>query len=226
MIIDKYNVVTDPSLSVFAAVLFSLSSKSMSSKKASLCCLPGIPKFYRWLSERYPLVNQPIADTSVPEVDNLYLDMNGIIHNCTHGNDPNTKLTEQQMIVKVFNYLEKLFQIVQPKKLLFMAIDGALKLPACSSQGACFTVKIGVTASLANMKHRFLSLAWSYVCIGVAPRAKMNQQRSRRFKAAKERLEVRPPHSHTEKPFIFLPIACKSSASSPLLYYCHACLPK
>ena len=38
----------------------------------------------------------------MPEVDNLYLDMNGIIHNCTHGNDPGTKLTETQMIVKVF----------------------------------------------------------------------------------------------------------------------------
>ena len=61
----------------------------------------------------------------MPEVDNLYLDMNGIIHNCTHGNDPGTKLTETQMIVKVFGYLEKLVQIVQPQKLLFMAIDGA-----------------------------------------------------------------------------------------------------
>ena len=84
----------------------------------------GIPKFYRWLSERYPLVNQPIAETNVPVVDNLYLDMNGIIHNCTHGNDPGRKITEQEMIVKVFGYLEKLFQIVQPQKLLFMAIDG------------------------------------------------------------------------------------------------------
>ena len=91
------------------------------------CCYPcpaGIPKFYRWLSERYPLVNQPIASTHVPVVDNLYLDMNGIIHNCTHGNDPNVKLTEDEMIVKVFEYLEKLFQIVQPQKLLFAAIDG------------------------------------------------------------------------------------------------------
>ena len=72
--------------------------------------------------------------------------MNGIIHNCTHGNDPTTRLTEEQMVLRIFAYLDKLFSIVQPRKLLFMAIDG------------------------------------------VAPRAKMNQQRSRRFKAALERL--------------------------------------
>ena len=33
------------------------------------------------------------------------------------------------MIIKVFGYLEKLFQIVQPQKLLFMAIDGVP--PSC-----------------------------------------------------------------------------------------------
>ena len=41
----------------------------------------GVPKFYRWLSERYPKINQ-VAKTDVkPEFDNLYLDMNGIVHN-------------------------------------------------------------------------------------------------------------------------------------------------
>ncbi|KAI8112489.1 hypothetical protein M9434_003812 [Picochlorum sp. BPE23] len=104
----------------------------------------GIPKFYRWLSERYPLVNQPGGATVVPVIDNFYLDMNGIVHNCTHGNDPDTKLTEEEMIKKIFMYLDKLFHIVKPQKLMFMAIDG------------------------------------------VAPRAKMNQQRARRFKTARE----------------------------------------
>lgn len=42
----------------------------------------GIPKFYRWISERYPLINQPVKVAGVPEMDNFYLDMNGIVHNC------------------------------------------------------------------------------------------------------------------------------------------------
>ncbi len=85
----------------------------------------GIPKFYRWLSERFPLVNEPVGAAAVPVFDALYLDMNGIIHNCTHGNDPSTKLTETEMVLRIFNYLDKLVQIVKPQQLLFMAIDGA-----------------------------------------------------------------------------------------------------
>lgn len=93
-----------------------------------LACPPsrtGIPKFYRWLSERYPLLNMSVAATEAPpEMDNLYLDMNGIIHNCTHANDPNLKLTETEMVVRIFTYLDKLIQIIKPQKLVFMAIDG------------------------------------------------------------------------------------------------------
>ncbi|KAF8442606.1 XRN 5'-3' exonuclease N-terminus-domain-containing protein [Terfezia claveryi] len=104
----------------------------------------GVPKFFRWLSERYPAISQLIAENRIPEFDCLYLDMNGIIHNCTHKDDdsPTFRMTEDKMFIAIFNYIEHLFGKIKPKKLFFMAIDG------------------------------------------VAPRAKMNQQRARRFRTA------------------------------------------
>ncbi|CEP03179.1 hypothetical protein PBRA_002939 [Plasmodiophora brassicae] len=111
----------------------------------------GVPKFYRWLSERYPLINQAIHDGIRPEFDCMYLDMNGIIHVATHGpgTDPSKPLSESVAIANVFKYIDKVVRLGRPKRLLYMCLDG------------------------------------------VAPRAKMNQQRQRRFRAAQERAQIR-----------------------------------
>lgn len=148
----------------------------------------GVPKFFRWLSERYPLINQryhsptPKSTTAesgqeggnhsngsktndiditanlsnpndilgsatlAPEVDRLYIDMNGIIHGCSHNNNEDdgsgAEITEEQIFRNISFYLDRVIgDIVRPKHLVYMAIDG------------------------------------------VAPRAKLNQQRSRRYRS-------------------------------------------
>ncbi|QPG74944.1 hypothetical protein FOA43_002282 [Brettanomyces nanus] len=105
----------------------------------------GIPKFFRYISERWPLTSQEVDSQQMIEFDNLYLDMNSILHNCTHTNDGTIiHLSEEQMFGAIFAYIDHLFNTIRPKKVFYMAIDG------------------------------------------VAPRAKMNQQRARRFRSAVE----------------------------------------
>jgi 5'-3' exoribonuclease 1 len=108
----------------------------------------GIPKMFRWLTDQYPNIIRDRLEEGLSSdvaVDNFYLDMNGIIHPCTHGNSAEIIfLDETAMFKKIFLYVDRLYKMVQPNKVLYLAVDG------------------------------------------VAPRAKMNQQRSRRFRSAKE----------------------------------------
>ena len=135
----------------------------------------GVPAFFRWLTEKYPKVIEDVLEARVSvdssggialpfdcctanpsglECDNFYIDMNGIIHPCSHPENGPQPKTEVEMYENVCRYVDRLFRAVRPRKLLYLAIDG------------------------------------------VAPRAKMNQQRARRFRSAQE---VREQNEINEK---------------------------
>jgi 5'-3' exoribonuclease 1 len=73
--------------------------------------LYGIPKMFRWLTDQYPNINRRLSEglTNDIKVDNFYLDMNGIIHPCTHGNAEGEiiVLDETAMFKKIFSYVDR-----------------------------------------------------------------------------------------------------------------------
>jgi 5'-3' exoribonuclease 2 len=119
----------------------------------------GVPALFRWLSRKYPKIISPVIEEDSTqeigaaqysdenpngEIDNLYLDMNGIVHPCSHPEHKPAPETEDEMFLDVFAYTDRVLMMARPRKVLMIAVDG------------------------------------------VAPRAKMNQQRARRFRSAQD----------------------------------------
>ena len=125
----------------------------------------GIPKYFRHITGKYPTVVKNV-DTKV-QIQNLYFDMNCLIHPCVR-----TVTKEYPHLVDKHKKLEPQDKYQNDKS---FHTEFELKIYKEIKDYLDKLIKIVEPESLI-----YLSID------GVAPRAKMEQQRTRRFRSIKE----------------------------------------
>lgn len=91
------------------------------------------------------------VDTTGPnpngeELDNLYLDMNGIVHPCSHPEDRPAPKDEEEMMLEVFRYTDRVVNMVRPRKLLMIAVGmSCLPFPRCVHCESLATISLTST---------------------------------------------------------------------------------
>ncbi|EAL44135.1 5'-3' exonuclease domain containing protein [Entamoeba histolytica HM-1:IMSS-B] len=88
----------------------------------------GVPSLYRWLCKTVPNLSRKAKEQfdidltrnnpNGREFDNLYIDVNGLIHSSID------KQTIEEVIEHIQNQLMRIIMIVRPRNLLYIAIDG------------------------------------------------------------------------------------------------------
>lgn len=101
----------------------------------------GVAALFRWLSQNYPKITSPVleehsrtigghefpVDATKPnpngeEFDNLYLDMNGVVHNSVHPEGKPPPANEAEMMMNIFDYTDRILNLVRPRKVLMIAV--------------------------------------------------------------------------------------------------------
>ena len=100
----------------------------------------GIPKFLRTLIRRYPLIVQNIKyENDIPPIDNLYLDINLILHLLSHSREHNLlaltkKKTDEDIYRETCEFINQIVKLIKPKSFLMIVLDGVCPIAKISNQ--------------------------------------------------------------------------------------------
>mmetsp|Transcript_97886 Transcript_97886/g.281220 ORF Transcript_97886/g.281220 Transcript_97886/m.281220 type:complete len:783 (+) Transcript_97886:91-2439(+) len=86
----------------------------------------GIPKYHKWLTERYP---DAFAEAWKESADHVYVDVNALLHDCMrHAQN------KEGFFQHLFTKFDALFRTVAPSKTVFLAVDGPASCAKCLTQ--------------------------------------------------------------------------------------------
>ena len=97
----------------------------------------GIPGFFMFIKARYPITVYLVNTLSViPQCDNLFIDMNSIIHDITHIRVlMPSKISYEVLASRLMYELDKIIMFLNPQKLLYIAVDGTAPRSKLSIRG-------------------------------------------------------------------------------------------
>mmetsp|Transcript_25236 Transcript_25236/g.58790 ORF Transcript_25236/g.58790 Transcript_25236/m.58790 type:complete len:712 (-) Transcript_25236:59-2194(-) len=86
----------------------------------------GIPKYHKWLTERYP---DAFGDASVETAEHVYVDVNALLHDSMRH-----ATSENHFFSHLFAKFDTLFQLVAPTRSVFLGVDGPASAAKCLTQ--------------------------------------------------------------------------------------------
>ncbi|GFE54111.1 hypothetical protein BaOVIS_015150 [Babesia ovis] len=86
----------------------------------------GVPRMFYWLLDNFGSFKTGLEKAiDRRPVDHFYIDMNAIIHVATHGNMyPVVQMENEQRLRRITSAIEMMFNVVRPRKMFYMAVDG------------------------------------------------------------------------------------------------------
>ena len=100
----------------------------------------GIPRFAKTLMTRYPLIIRNIRNESdIPIIHNFYLDLNSTIHELAYSTQDNIlallkNKSYEQIYKETCEIIDQMVQLIKPKSMLMIALDGVSPIAKISDQ--------------------------------------------------------------------------------------------
>lgn len=118
----------------------------------------GVPGFFAWLLKNY---KNHVLTTDNPKIDYLFLDFNCLMHPMCFKvleenlNWKNKDSLEDAMIKKIIEYLDHIVEFVQPKKCIYIAIDGVCPMTKVKHQRLRRFKSVADTKYITELKNQY-----------------------------------------------------------------------